>query len=125
MKVLLLSFAMAAFTLSINPVTHAGEGPVRHVVSFKFKAGTEPAKIRQVEEAFAALKGKIPLIQSLEAGTNSSPEKHDHGFTHIWIATFKDGHDRDAYLVDPAHKEFGAGLKGLIEDVLVLDFVPQ
>lgn len=103
----------------------AAEGPVRHVVSFRFKAGADPEKIHKVEEAFAALKAKIPQIQSLEWGTNVSPEKHDKGFTHMWILNFKTPADRDAYLVHPDHKAFGAGLKEVIEDVFVIDFVPH
>ena len=77
------------------------------------------------DRALAALKTKIPFIQQLEWGTNSSPEKHDKGFTHIWIATFKNPADRDAYLVHPEHKAFAGGLKDVIDDVFVIDFVPK
>jgi hypothetical protein len=118
----LLAAAVAAFTVA---PAQAAEGPVRHVVSFKFKSDADPAKVKAVEEAFAALKQKIPLIQQLEWGTNSSPEKHDKGFTHIWVVTFKDGADRDAYLVHPEHKAFAGHLKGIIDDVLVIDFIPK
>ncbi len=105
--------------------TLAADGPIRHVVSFKFKKDADPKAIKKVEEDFAALKTKIPVIESLEWGTNVSPEKHDKGFTHCWIVTFKTAADRDAYLVDPAHKAFGAELKDVIDDVFVLDFIPQ
>ena len=60
-----------------------------------------------MEDAFRALKGKIPEIISYEWGTNVSPEKHDKGFTHGFILTFKSDKDRDTYLVHPAHKKFG------------------
>lgn len=121
MKLFLLFAAFAAFTGSVI----AAEGPVRHVVAFKFKEGADPQKIRQVEEAFAALKQKIPQVQQLEWGTNSSPEKHSKGFTHMWIATFKNAEDRDAYLVHPDHKAFAGALKDVIDDVFVLDFIPK
>ena len=95
------------------------------MVSFKFKSDASPEAIRKVEEAFAALKQKVPVIQQLEWGTNISPEKHSHDYTHLWIVTFKNAADRDAYLVHPAHKEFADGLKGLIDEVFVIDFIPK
>jgi hypothetical protein len=121
MKTLSTLIAIAILTMS----SIAADGPVRHVVSFKFKKDADPAAIKKVEDDFAALKRKIPLIEQLEWGTNVSPEKHDKGFTHCWIVTFKTAADRDAYLVHPDHKAFGAGLKDVIEDVFVLDFVPK
>ncbi len=122
MKLLLPLFAALAMLASTSL---AADGPVRHVVAFKFKAGADPAKIKAVEDGFAALKSKIPIVQELEAGTNISTEKRDKGFTHIWIATFKNTTDRDAYLVNPDHKAFGALLKDVIDDVFVMDFVPK
>jgi len=103
----------------------SADGPVRHVVSFKFKKDADPAALKKVEDSFAALKGKIPQIQQLEWGTNSSPETHDKGFTHMWILSFKSAADRDAYLVHPEHKAFAGNLKGVLEDVFVIDFVPK
>ncbi len=101
------------------------DGPVRHVVHFKFKAGADQAKVQKVVEEFAALRTKIPMIESLEYGTNVSPEGLDQGFTHCWILSFKNAADRDAYLVHPDHKAFGAGLKPVLEAALVVDFVPK
>ena len=121
MKSLLTLLALAMITAS----SLAAEGPIRHVVSFKFKKDADPAAIKKVEESFAALKQKIPAIQQLEWGTNVSPEKHDKGFTHCWIVSFKNAADRDAYLVHPDHKEFAGNLKSVLEDVFVIDFVPK
>jgi Stress responsive A/B Barrel Domain len=103
----------------------AADGPIRHVVMFKFKKDASPGKVQKAEEDFAALKKKIDIIDSLEWGTNVSPEKHDKGFTHVWILTFKNEKDRDAYLVHPDHKAFAASLKDVLEDVIVLDFAPK
>jgi hypothetical protein len=126
MKLLLSSLLFSAMVMMMSPTdAAAADGPIRHVVSFRFKEGADAVKIKHVEEAFAALKGKIPQIESLEWGTNVSPEKHADGFTHIWIATFKTSADRDAYLVHPDHKAFGASLKEVIDKVFVIDFVPQ
>lgn len=121
MKSLLAFLTLAMITAS----SLAAEGPIRHVVSFKFKKDADPAAIKKVEESFAALKQKIPFIQQLEWGTNVSPEKHDKGFTHCWIVTFKNAADRDAYLVHPDHKAFAGNLKGVLDDVFVIDFVPK
>jgi hypothetical protein len=118
-----LTTLLAVAMLSASAL--AAEGPIRHVVSFKFKKDADPDKIKKVEESFAALKGKIPQIQDLEWGTNVSPEKHAKGFTHVWFVTFKTAADRDAYLVHPDHKSFGGSLKDVIEDVFVVDYVPK
>lgn len=95
---------------------------LRHVVSFKFKESATKEQIKEVEDAFRALKGKIPEIVALEWGTNVSPEKLDKGFTHCWVLTFKSDKDRDAYLIHPAHKKFGAMLGPVLGDVFVFDF---
>ena len=113
--------ALALFTMS----TIAADGPVYHVVHFKFKADAEPASIKKVETEFAALKGKIKEVESLEWGTDSSPEKLSDGFTHVWILKFKDEKARDAYLVHPAHKAFVEVLKPVLEKPLVVDFIPK
>jgi hypothetical protein len=93
-----------------------------HVVSLKFKDTATPEQIKEVEVAFRALKDKIPGIVSLDWGTNVSPEKHDKGFTHCWVLSFKSDKDRDAYLVHPEHKKFGALLGPVLGDVMVIDF---
>jgi hypothetical protein len=98
---------------------------VRHVVLFKFKAGTTPEQIKTVENAFRALPKKIPAIQYFEWGTNMSPEKLDQGFTHCFFLTFKTAADRDAYLPHPAHKAFGKVLRPYLDKVLVVDYVAK
>jgi heme-degrading monooxygenase HmoA len=95
---------------------------LRHVVLFKFKEGTAPEKITEVEKAFAALPGKIDIIKGFEAGTNVSVENRSEGFTHCFVVSFSSEADRDAYLVHPAHKEFGKTLGGSLDKVLVVDF---
>src|SRR5688572_27289821 len=70
-------------------------GKLFHVVSFKFKDTASKEQIKQVEDAFRDLKKKIKEIQTYDWGTNVSPEKHDKGFTHGFILTFKTEKDRD------------------------------
>ena len=119
MKLLFALATVAAFSMS----TIAADGPVYHVVHFKFKADSKKEDIAKVVTAFAALKAKIPAIQDFKHGTNSSPEGLSKGFTHCWIVTFKNEKDRDAYLVHPDHKAFVEVLKPHLEEPMVVDFI--
>ena len=96
-----------------------------HVVSLKFKPSATKEQIKAVEDAFVALKEKIPGVTSLDWGTNVSPEKHDKGFTHCFVLSFASEKDRDAYLPHPAHKAFGKMLGPILDDVMVIDFWSQ
>lgn len=118
--VLLLGIALSA--LAADASARKASGKVFHVVSFKFKDTATPAQIKEVEDAFRDLKKKIKEIQSYEWGTNISPEKLNKGFTHAFVLTFRNEQDRDAYLVHPDHKAFGARLGPILGDVFVIDF---
>lgn len=119
---------LAIFTLSM--LVHgadaarkkAREGRLQHVVTFKFKEGTTPEQIREVENAFRALKRKIPQIAGFEYGTNCSPEVLNKGFTHCFVLTFKSDKDRDDYLPHPDHQAFGKLVGPVLDDVFVIDF---
>ncbi|MBC7961086.1 MAG: Dabb family protein, partial [Vallitaleaceae bacterium] len=51
------------------------EGKIlRHLVLFKFKDNTAQKNVREIETAFMDLKNKIDVIQSIEWGTDVSPE---------------------------------------------------
>jgi len=95
---------------------------LRHVVLFKFKEGTTPEKIKEVEKAFASLPGKIDAIKCFEWGTNVSVENRSEGFTHCFVVSFLNEAGRDAYLNHPDHKEFGKTLGGSLDKVLVVDY---
>lgn len=103
----------------------AAEAPYRHVVLFKFKEGAPAAQVEKIEQAFVALKAKIPFIQSLEWGINVSPEGLANGFTHCFFVTFKSKADLEKYLPHPEHKKFGAMLKGVLDQVMVVDYVAK
>jgi len=96
-----------------------------HVVSFKFKPEAGKGQIDGVVSAFRDLKKKIPAIQEFSWGTNVSPEKHDKGFTHAFILSFKSEKDRDDYLVHPDHKAFGKIVGPVLADVFVIDYWAQ
>jgi hypothetical protein len=119
MKYLFALATLIAFSMS----TIAADGPVFHVVHFKFKADAKKEDVQNVVTAFAGLKEKIPFILTFLHGTNSSPEGLSKGFTHCWIVTFKNAADRDAYLVHPAHVAFVEVLKPHLEEPMVVDFI--
>jgi len=123
-QILLVTLAlMVALTFSATAIAaKKTSGKLRHVVSLKFKEGTKPEEIRKVVDAFGALKTKIPQVDKYEWGQNISPEKHDHGHTHVFQLTFRSEKDRDEYLVHPDHKAFGAILGPVMADVFVVDF---
>ena len=121
MKPLLTLLTLAMLTAS----TLAADGPIRHVVHFKFKADATQEQIATIEKEFAALKTKISAVESLEWGTDVSPEGLGKGYTHCWIVTFKDAADRDSYLKHADHTAFVSILKPIMEDALVVDFVPR
>ena len=128
MKTLLLLCSAALIASTVAAFAADGgvrQGQLRHVVAFKFKDGATKEQIQEIVVAFRDLKKKIPQIAAFEWGTNVSPEKHDKGFTHQFIVTFKSDKDRDAYLVHAAHKEFGQKLGPILADVFVIDFWTQ
>lgn len=122
---LLTSLALLAaltFSSTVMAAKKKPAGKLRHVVSFKFKDGTRPEDIRKVVDAFGALKAKIPQVDKYEWGQAISPEKLDRGHTHVFILTFRSEKDRDAYLVHPDHKAFGALLGPFLAEAFVTDF---
>ena len=119
----LTSLLLALILLTMSSL--AADGPIRHVVHFKFKADTTPAQIQKITEGFAALKTKISEVDSLEWGKNVSTEGLSKGFDYCWIVSFKTAKDRDAYLVHPAHKAFVEILKPVLDEAIVVDFAPE
>ena len=121
---------LVGLMLSLALVAVAADKPPKakkllHVVSFKFKPEARKEQIDQIVAAFRDLKKKIPAIKEFSWGTNVSPEKHDKGFTHAFILSFKSEKDRDNYLVDPDHKAFGKMLGPILADVFVIDYWAQ
>src|ERR1035437_8019116 len=103
----------SAILLSGMIVNANAADKLQHVVCFKFKSTATAQDIKQVEQAFQALKQKIPQIVTLEWGTNVSKEKRDKGFTHCFILSFKSEKDRDAYIEHPEHKASRGGVPGI------------
>jgi hypothetical protein len=118
-----LSISAIAADSSSAPSKRAGK--LRHIVAIKFKETASKEDIQKAIDAFKDLKNKIPTIVSLEWGTNNSPEHKNKGCTHAFVLTFNSEKDRDAYLVAPAHKNFGKIAGPYFDDVFVFDFWAQ
>ena len=95
---------------------------LRHVVLFKFKDAATPEDVKKVEDAFADLAKKLPLIKGYEWGKNNSPENLNQGLTHCFLLSFSSEKDRDAYLIHPDHKAFGKILGPHLDKVTVIDY---
>ena len=129
MKATLLSL-IASYLLLLSCTTKentamdaSDSGPeLRHVVLFKFKDSTSAEDVDRIVKAFTALPSKIPVIKSIEWGTNNSPEGLNKGLTHCFLLTFNSEEDRDAYLPHPEHKAFGQIAGPHIADVTVVDY---
>ena len=109
-------------TKPVTSTPKAAAPVLRHVVLFKFKDGTTAEQIRQIEQAFCALPGKIDAIRDFEWGTDVSVENRQEGFTHCFVVTFRDENARAEYLPHLAHKEFGKLLGPCLDKVLVIDY---
>jgi hypothetical protein len=117
-----LTGLLLAILLSGTLMTAQAADKLNHVVSFKFKSTATAEDIHNVEQAFQALKKKIPQVASYEWGTNVSKENRDKGFTHCFILTFKSERDRDAYIQHPEHGAFVKAALPSVDDVFVIDF---
>ena len=95
---------------------------IRHLVLLRFKDAVAADRVQHIEQEFCALRSKISAVQSLEWGTNNSPEGLAKGFTHCFNLTFADDAARAVYLPHPDHLAFVELLKPALEDVLVLDY---
>lgn len=126
-KVMCASLAVVAavvFCAGVYAVNQE-DSMVRHVVMFKFKEGTAPETIKEIEQKFAELPAKLDVIKDFEWGTNISPEKLDKGFTHCFVVTFADEAGRDAYLPSKPHQDFVAILGPALEEAMVIDYKAQ
>lgn len=120
MKTLLSVLLAAGLLLPLQ-----AEPVLRHVVCFKFKPDASAEKIKDVEQAFVALKSKIPQIAGLEWGTEIDEAKKEKGFSHCFVVTFKSKEDLETYGPHPEHQAFVDLIKPVLGEVFVIDFWAQ
>lgn len=102
---------------------------VYHICMFKFKTGVLTVKVSEVMKQVEKLKqactdvhGKQYII-SIESGYDVSIENRAKGYTHAFIATFKDTEARNYYIHDDQeHIKFTNMVSQYLDDVLVFDF---
>jgi hypothetical protein len=122
MKNILLLLVLCSFHF-VNGQDKSKEGPLQHVVIFKFKETSSKNSVDSVVNAFVGLKDKISVIKKLEWGLNDSPENWHQGFTHCFILTFKNKYDRDVvYQKHQAHLDFQKILGPHMDKVFVVDY---
>jgi hypothetical protein len=122
MKNIILLLVLFGFHF-VNGQDKSKEGPLQHVVIFKFKETSSKNSVDSVVNAFVGLKDKITVIKKLEWGLNDSPENWHQGFTHCFILTFKNKYDRDVvYQKHQAHLDFQKILGPHMDKVFVVDY---
>lgn len=99
---------------------------ITHMVLLKVRKDASERAVREVFDALAGLRAKIPGILSFGGGPYSSGEGLNKGFTHGFCMTFPDAKARDRYLVHPEHelvKERVLGiLDGGLDAVIAFDY---
>ena len=118
---------IAVILIMLSPSLTKAQGKseskvLRHVVLFKFKDSSKPEDVKKVEDAFAALAGKLSLVKDFEWGKNTSPENLNQGLTHCFLVSFASDKDRDTYLVHADHQAFVEVLKPHLDKVTVIDY---
>lgn len=99
------------------------QGKVRHVVLFQWKDSATPQQIEAVVNAFSELPAKIPQIKAYEHGHSQSVEGLNADLDHAFLVTFETFDDLRTYIDHPAHKEFVAKLRPILERPVVVDYV--
>jgi hypothetical protein len=94
---------------------------VLHVVLFKWKDGVDPGAVEAVRQAVLGLQARIPGIQGVTWGGNTSPEGLSRGYDVGFVMTFADAAARDAYLPHPEHEAVHPLIDAIVADVLVFD----
>ncbi|MBC7660870.1 MAG: Dabb family protein [Chitinophagaceae bacterium] len=94
---------------------------IEHIVLFRCKPGTTDTIREQFVAAARSLKGEIPGILYLSAGTNWS-DRSD-GYELALVERFADKKALDAYQIHPYHEKFKSEwVKPHIEKVLAVDY---
>jgi hypothetical protein len=99
---------------------------ITHMVLLRIRKDVPKKQVDAVFAELAALRGKIPGINSFSGGAYSSDEGMQRGFTHGFCMTFQDAKARDRYLPHPEHEKAKANvlavLDGGLDGVIAFDY---
>ncbi|OTA65983.1 dabb-domain-containing protein [Hypoxylon sp. EC38] len=106
---------------------------IYHIVLFKFRDLVSPEEEQAACTRMLSLAANCihptsqkPYVKMIGGGRDNSPEGMQGGITHAFIAQFESEEDRKYYLEkDPAHLEFIASVKDLLDKSQVVDFTPD
>src|SRR5689334_10380574 len=105
-----------------KPEKERKERELKHVLFLKYKEGTTPEQVKEVEEAIAKLPSQCAAVKGFEWGKNNSPETHDEGFIDCFMFTFDDMKGLKEYASTPEHKAVVEKILAVAEKGRVLDF---
>mmetsp|Transcript_25503 Transcript_25503/g.45316 ORF Transcript_25503/g.45316 Transcript_25503/m.45316 type:complete len:351 (-) Transcript_25503:42-1094(-) len=94
---------------------------IKHMVFIKFKVD---APVGDLIAGYAALPSKISQMQGFEYGPVNNQlgyEENAQGLQYVFVTSFGDSEDRDAYLVHDAHTEYVEVLFPHIDDFVIVD----
>lgn len=92
---------------------------LKHVAWLKFKDGVSAEQIARHLEACRRLVAKVPSLENLECGPNTTDRAG--GFTHGIIVTVADRTALDVYLNHPAHVPVAEALVADVAELRVMD----
>ena len=100
---------------------------IRHCVFVRFPASLADDAIDGLLAGLHGVCAPLDGVLDVRIGPNRSPEVDlGRGYRHGFVIDFATAADRDAYLVDDAHREFGGRLVGAAEGgadgIFVFDF---
>ena len=90
---------------------------IRHIVMWKFRAGTE-AEQAQFLEGLRGLQGMIPQLLKSEVAVNVGEGNYDA----VLVSEFESLETLEVYKNDPRHKAVSALCKSIREDRVAVDY---
>lgn len=129
-------FCLACFLLGLMSACNAenkaskadGSKKITHIVLFKFKEGSAKEDIDDAFNTLLGLKGKIPGIISITAGTFESHENLNKEFSYGFTIEFADHAASEKYHSHPERqvlkKKFINLLDGGLDGVIAGELIP-
>jgi Stress responsive A/B Barrel Domain len=107
---------------SLHSVGVSAMPTVQHMVVVKFKPDVSEKAIAQLLDDLRVFWSKTAGITYYAAGSYSSPEGLNQGYTHGFLVTFDNPAARDAYLRDPEHEKVVTRVLPMLDGLLAFDF---